>query len=377
MEDENSQSQQQTPVVDISPLSKWKRTLVFLADFFLIFIIAIILFNLGSYPLGKAMTSYNGKVEESSLHQKRRDLVLYGSKVLLASQPSLKEAKDFTSNLQYTFETFVYYHLNGAVTSDKYETQKSDVFATYFVTIRDDESSYKAMMKDLDVDGFFEVGQSVTLKPTYIEEFKHAFIAGDELSTQGKKDYDALQTKVFLKGFNRILDDIYAKDLLFDGISYKQEQDAVASFIQYEKVLAIVAASISYALGCIIVSLIIPMISKERKTLGMLFLRDVRLDAERLVLPKRGRIALFFVYQLLINAGSLFFIPLGAYDFVSLFSLPALFPISAIGLLYLLFSLIYMLFEPFNRTIADRLSGTVMVNEEMLDAIYRAKGYNV
>ncbi len=375
MEERNENGQPE--VVEISPLGKWKRVLAFLADFFLIFILSLGLFHLGIHPLGKAMTSYQGRVDETKLVQKDRDGVLYYNKLLFPVSSTLVESGDFASNLEHTFKTYLYFYLDGAVTIEKYEVNKSDVFSTYYVSIRNDKASYQALYNDLDNGGFFEVGETVKLKPTYIEEFKHAYLAGDELSEQGKKDYDALQSKVFLKGFNRMLDDINAKDLTYQGVSYRQKQELVTAFINYEKILTITCALIAYLLGCFIVTMMVPLLSKNRKTLGMLFLREVRLDSERLILLKKKRVLLFFVYQIIMNMGSIFFIPMGAYDFVSLFSLPALLPISLIGLLYLVFSLIYMLFEPFNRTISDKLSGTVMVTDDTLDQIYRAKGYNV
>ena len=371
------QQEKQEEVLEISPLSKWKRSLAFLADFFLIFIFGLMLFHLGVHPLSKAMVGYEGRKDESSLAQKRRDSVLYGHKILVAPSSTQVEASDFSANLAFTFECYVYSFLGDAVSVEKYASKAADYFQTYYVTIRQDNAAYQALYRDLDTVGFFEVGEKVTLKHAYVEEFKHAFLPGDELSTQGKADYETLQTKVFLKGYNRVLDDINAKDLVFAGVSYKQEQRKVTDFIAFEKTLAISGTAVAYVLSTFIVTLMIPLISKERKTLGMLFLREVRLDSELLILPKKRRILLFFVYQLLMNVGSLFFIPLGAYDFVSLFSLPALFPISAIGLAYLLFSLIYMLFEPYNRTLSDRLSGTVMVTEDTLDKIYLAKGYKV
>ena len=367
----------QPEVVEISPLGKWKRVLAFLADFFLIFILSLSLFHLAINPLGKAITSYQGRVDETKLVQKQRDSVLYGNKILFNESATLVEAGDFQGNLEHTFKTYLYFYLDGAVTLEKYETNKSDVFSTYYVSIRNDKSAYLALYNDLDKGNFFEIGETVKLKPTYIEEFKHAYLAGDELSDQGKKDYDALQSKVFLKGFNRMLDDINSKDLTYQGVSYKQKQEQVTAFINYEKILTIICALIAYLLGCFIVTLMVPLISKNRKTLGMLFLREVRLDSELLILLKKRRVLLFFVYQLIMNMGSIFFIPMGAYDFVSLFSLPALLPISLIGLMYLLFSLIYLLFESYNRTISDKLSGTVMVTDDTLDQIYRAKGYNV
>ena len=375
MEERNENEQPE--VVEISPLGKWKRVLAFLADFFLIFILSLGLFHLGIHPLGKAITSYQGRVDETKLVQKDRDGVLYGNKLLFPVSSTLVESGDFASNLEHTFKTYLYFYLDGAVTIEKYEVNKSDVFSTYYVSIGNDKASYQALYNDLDNGGFFEVGETVKLKPAYIEEFKHAYLAGDELSAQGKKDYEALQSKVFLKGFNRMLDDINAKDLTYQGVSYKQKQELVTAFINYEKILTITCALIAYLLGCFIVTMMVPLLSKNRKTLGMLFLREVRLDSERLILLKKRRVLLFFVYQIIMNMGSIFFIPMGAYDFVSLFSLPALLPISLIGLLYLVFSLIYMLFEPFNRTISDKLSGTVMATDDTLDQIYRAKGYNV
>ena len=369
--------EKQEQVLEISSLSKWKRFLAFLADFFLIFIASLTLFHLAAHPLSKVMTGYDGRKEETSLAQKRRDSVLYGNKILVSPSPAEQETRDFSANLSFTFECYVYSFLGEAVNVEKYASKAADYFHTYYVTIRQDVASYKALYRDLDTTGFFEVGDKVTLKSVYVEEFKHAFLPGDELSTQGKADYETLQSKVFLKGYNRVLDDISAKDLVFADVSYKKEQQKVSDFIAYEKTMVIVDAFVAYGLSCFIVTLLIPLISKERKTLGLLFLREVRLDSELLVLPKRRRILLFFVYQLLMNIGSLFFVPMGAYDFVSLFSLPILFPVSVIGLVYLLFSLIYMLFEPYNRTIADRLSGTVMVTEDTLDKIYQAKGYKI
>jgi hypothetical protein len=34
-----------------------------------------------------------------------------------------------------------------------------------------------------------------------------------------------------------------------------------------------------------------------------------------------------------------------------------------------------MLFDPYNRTLSDRLTGTVMVSQDTLDDIISAKGY--
>ena len=67
--------------------------------------------------------------------------------------------------------------------------------------------------------------------------------------------------------------------------------------------------------------------------------------------------------------------PLGLYSIAAIFSLPYLFAFSLVSLGYVLISLIVMLFDPYNRTLSDRLTGTVMVSQDTLDDIIRAKGY--
>ena len=365
----------QNPEVEIFPLGKWKRILAFLADFFLTFIIAITLFHLGTFQLGKLFVNFDGRINESVLAQKQRDSVLYGHGLLLYPSPDKREATDFTSNLDYTFHYYLYEYVKIDETIPEYEDKAGEVLHHYYVDIRQDESAYKAMYSSLDTVGFFDLS-TMTLKAAYREEFKHALIKGDELSEQGQKDYDEFLSKIFLKGYNRMIDDILQKDLVYEGVSYKEKQQIVSETVNLERNLILIAALVAYLLSVSITCLVIPLIGKSRRTLAMLFMRNERIDSTKLVVIRKRRVLICFVYAIAANMAGLFFIPLGVYDFTSLFALPVLLPVSLISLAFILGSFIYLLFEPYNRTLSDRLTNTVMVSEATLDEIYRAKGYH-
>lgn len=372
---EEAKVQQPSNDVEIFPLGKGKRMLAFLADFFLTFIIAITLFHLGTYQLGKLFVNFDGRINESVLAQKKRDSVLYGHELLFYPSPDKKEAIDFTSNLDYTSKYYLYefVKVDGAI--PEYEGKQGEVFRHYYVDIRHDESAYSNLYSGLDTVGFFDVS-TLTMKTAYREEFKHALIQGDELSEQGKKDYDEFLSKIFLKAYNRMIDDIREKDLVYEGVSYKEQQQIVAATVALERNLILIAALVAYVLAVSITCLIIPLIGKSRRTLGMLFMRTERIDSSKLVVMKKPRVLLCFLYCFAANMAGVFFLPLGVYDFTSLFALPVLLPVSLIAAAYILGSFVYLLFEPYNRTLSDRLTGTVMVSEATLDEIYRAKGYH-
>ena len=367
---EETKSQEQ--VVEISPLSKGRRALAFLAEFFLTFILGISLFHLAVYPLGRLSVGYEEKAKTSLSAQKNRDYVLYGNKLLFYTAIDKQEVGDFTANLEYTFKAYLYQYVKQKEEINvRYDDVQGEIFATYYGTKLNE--FYVSLG---GADTYFNLGETITLKQLYVDEFMHAFIRGDELSAQGQADYDDFQTKVFLKGYNTMLDDIVKTDLTYEGISYAKEHAVVTSFIALEKNLVLASALIAYSLSAIILGLICPMFIKRRRTLAMLLMRNERLNAERLVLLKRKWTALYAVYYFAFNMAGVFFIPLGIFDFISLFSLPVLLPISLLSLALILGSGIFMLFEPFNRTLSDRLTGSVMVSEATLDDIYRAKGYH-
>ena len=95
--------------VDIEPLKKGKRILVFLADFFLVYIITFLLFNVAVAPIGKLITSFDKKDEVYSEAQDELYNHYFQSKVLL--KDSSFESYDVTAGLEYTFNCWLSYYV--------------------------------------------------------------------------------------------------------------------------------------------------------------------------------------------------------------------------------------------------------------------------
>ena len=63
--------------------------------------------------------------------------------------------------------------------------------------------------------------------------------------------------------------------------------------------------------------------------------------------------------------------------FTYLFSIPLLPGLLFIGLFIQLISLIFIIATPLNQSLCDMLSRSIIIKNDDLDEIYRAKGYNV
>jgi len=79
--DKQLEEQKNKPVeIDIHPVSKWKRILVYLGDMMFCFIAAFVIFNCVTYPLATVIAPYDS--EKSLQAAKDRDSVLYDNKIL-------------------------------------------------------------------------------------------------------------------------------------------------------------------------------------------------------------------------------------------------------------------------------------------------------
>ena len=63
-------------IIELKPLSKWKRLLLFLGDYFLMFIISFTLFNLAVFPLAKVICDTQNRSDRASyLEQQAYDML--------------------------------------------------------------------------------------------------------------------------------------------------------------------------------------------------------------------------------------------------------------------------------------------------------------
>ena len=358
--------------LDVFPLKKGKRVLCFLADYFIMFVLALILFHLAAYPLGKVIVDSQGQYETYLKDAYQRDNVLYGNGLLFYEEGKTDRSVDnYTVNLAYTAQRFISYYVVDADASNEifshYETLTSGAFKRL------------AIYRELnEKHPFFDIAENgtVALKSQYVEEFAPIFRPGDAMSSKGQADYETFRDDFFLQCYSTMLQDINSRDLTYNGVSYVEYQKKVDTYNAQATALIVTCAVIAYAIAWLVDYMLFPLVTRNHKTLGMFFLRDERISSEKLNVIKKSKVPLVAIYGLAFSVSSIMFVPWGATGFNELFSLPLLLPLSIVSLVLSVVSLAFLLFDDFGRSLGDRLSFTVMVDEATLGEILRAKGYD-
>lgn len=356
--------------VDIFPLSKGKRIVAFLANFALLFIVSFGFFHLAFFPIASAATNLESSQTEYQEAMKQRDGVLYGNKILFYDEAkSDASPSSFSANLIYTCDRYLCY-LTGNTTVNY------DVFYNYYVGIKNDNEGYFALFELKDkATSFFDFSPALALKTKYVEEFSPYFEEGNSPSKQGEEDYSKFQKEFFLPTYSSLIEDVKKNDLSYQGVSYKNKQAIVDAYSYKSNLVVCLCAAGAYILSLLLLEIVVPLISKTRKTLGLIFLKEERVDSKKLLPLRRRRLPLAALYSLFFSAGFLFLLPWPVVSFNELFSLPVLWILSLISILLDLVSLIFLLIDKFDRSLSDLLTLTSYIDEESMDAIYRAKGY--
>lgn len=363
--------EQEQQYVDIHPLKKGKRALLFLGDFFIVFLLSLLLFHVGVYPLGRYIAKYDDQI--TSLHQAqvRRDKLLYDNELLFAKNGENKDYDDFENNLVFTCDEFIH-----AWTDSSY-SQKYNVFAGYFLNIENQPEAYISFYKALDEKtGFFSFeNDDVVLKEYYVNEFLPAFDPKDSMSSKGQTDYQTFENKIFVQGYSKLLSILESEDFTRDGISYASEQQIITNVLNNGRTLIVVGSIVTFLLVWIIFHLVIPLFSKRRKTVGMMMLRIERIHKKNFDSLSIPMAYLSSFYSLAAYAFMPMFIPWGSTNFNELFSLPVLFPLALFSLAYLIGSTAFMLFDPFNRSLGDFLCQSYCIQNDDYDLLVQQKGY--
>jgi hypothetical protein len=358
-------------VVEVYPLSKMWRIGSFLADFFIHFFFALFLYQVCLYPLAGLIVHSDALSDELTQKQNERDSVLYGNSLLFAK--GNKDIDYLSSNLSYTGDQYLSYFVSSGVDG------KDEIFHTYFIVLRNNQASYQSFYENNDTtaDYFRWANDAPVLQSKYVTEFAPHFDPNDALSSQAQKDLDTFMSSFFLKGYSAMLQDVASQDLTYNGISYRESQARVVAIEKEQELTVVVTSLLSDVLSSLALFLLIPCLNKNRKTIGMMALRKERVNASRLILLRKRDVLYRYVYDFASTFGTIFFLPMIQIGFNELFALPILFPLSLVSIGYVIISLFFVLFDSFNRSLGDRLTGTVMVDEESLDQIYRSKGYQV
>lgn len=370
-------------VVDILPLTKWKRFLVYLADFFITFIFCFFLYNVAIMPLAKLVTSFNYKSEQSALSMKTMHKILYENKILF--QSTQYSGENIEINIAYTYDVWLSYQtLNEAESPDEKNAQyghkdENEVIYNFYNDIRDDLDGYINLFDIYNNKSNYFVKEDgrYLLKNDIKNEVKYYFDPRSDIGSLGQEYYDNIKNKVFIPMLSEIFIDIETNDLSFDGNSYIENLKIHDSYVKYYDNLLISTAFFTLLLSWLIYYVVIPFIHRDHKTLAMMMMSIERVNIDKLYLCKRREMIFSSIYALFTNMMMVFFLPITFVTFNYLFSLTALLTFALGSLLFNLISLGFILFNTFNRSLSDIFSRSVMITTSNLDEIYKAKGYNI
>ena len=385
--DEQIKENQEKEVVAIHPLKKGRRILLFLADFFMHFMLTFLLFNIAVAPIGKAITNFKDKNQQHIDMTAEMYQHYYKSGVLL--KDSSFEYYDATAGVEYTYRCFLsYYVLDTEESTDPNYPQyghkiENDTIHHFYYDIRNNPDGYIDGFKHYnEKSNYFlydEVTNSFSLKIEVKNELYAYYDVKDEMGDEGKKYFDAISKEVFNPLMAEVMTDIEKNDLHYDGekCSFVECKRIIKEVEDYHAVLMTVCAYISHFISWLGLFLILPLINKNRKTLAMVFMKIERVDFYTLNHVKRPIYLINATHYLFATLLGVLFIPSLLVPFNTLFTLNFLIYGTAFSGLLLIADLIFLLVNQYNRSLVDYLSNNLFLTEAEMDELYRARGYTI
>lgn len=369
--------------INVLPLGKGRRILVFLADFFLNFILAFLLFVIAGFPLGKLVTGFNNKQETYLTNIDNRAEILIGNHILLDSGDT--DISDIQYNTAYTFDCFLSYYsfVDENPSNTKYpqfgHKEENQVLHTYFISIIHDEEKFISLFDKYNekYNYFTRSGTTLSLNNEVVEQVTPSFLKNETVSKLGKTYISNLKNSVFLPMYSEIMDSIEKNDLYYHGFSYNKTQSSILAFEGYVRNLIKYDSIITVFISTGLLYIFVPLLNRSRKTIGMMILKVEKVNIRTFNHFKTGEVILSFIYQLFVVFLISFFIPMTTISFAEMFRIQLLFFMGIFSIFMQLLNLSFLLFDQYNRTLFDKLLSCVHMSNSELDEIYRAKGYNL
>ena len=370
-------------IIEIYPAKVTRRVLAFLADIFMNLILAIIFFELVVFQISRPIVNYDSLVNDSDTYQRGQYNLLYENGLLYFDDSEGEQNKFISSiALEDTSEYFLSFYTD----DQNIDLANYDVFYKYFVVIKGKEKKEESLNmlnslyikygeKYFDTSSYTVLG-TYSLKNNYVEEFKHNFIEGDEMSDNAKEDYEAFNQDVFLSLYNVMFRDVEENNLY--------SLDGTRSYLDYEKQINeitatlnnnyIICAYISFLISSLILFLALPLISQKRETLSERILKLERVNKQTLSYIKKPFVLNVFLLKTMDSLIILFLIPCLHVGFSYLFSFPTLYLPSLIGLLISLIDLFITIFTKLNTSLKEITTDSIVVDSSSLDYYFREKG---
>ena len=366
-------------VIEIRPLSKWKRFLLFLGDFFITFIIAFSLFNLATFPLTKVICKTDEKYLSYQRYENEANQLLIDSgflfKVPKASNPSFEES------VNYTFKVFLSYYAYDEESPDSNNPQyghkiENEVVYKYFTTVFDEAKYIEAFKQENASDLMFEVGNdfaSIKLKDDYKKLLASELVeqTNEEKYTDSMKNVrDHLFARLF---YLHVYKNITENDYVKDGVSYnslmKNAKDVSISLQWVAVISSLITTVISWAL----IYLVYPLINKEKRTPTMSIMKLDKIHFRTLGPSDNWITVVQSFYYLLFTLAFTIFLPSVYLGISYVFNLPLLIIFTLVGLLLMIASGIFIIVNEYNRSGVDILSSAVIVPTSELDNMYKER----
>lgn len=369
MEEENKQK-----VIELKPLSKWKRFLLFLGDYFLAFILSFILFNLAVFPLAKIICDTQKQNEEASRLENSALVMLNDAGFI--HMPN--DSSSFESSVNYTFKAFLSYYAFDEETPDTTYPQfghkiENEVIRHYYENVIKSTEQYIIDFKEVNVDNMFDIGDSVdsiVLKSDY-----KVMLANELLEVVDPDNYSLAMTNfrdnVFARLFYlKVYAHIQENDYVKDGVSYnsllQQATDIRTSLNWVASVSTIISITISWGL----LFVLYPLINKEKRTITMSAMQLTKLHYKSLSQIDNGIVMIQSFYHFVILLSSLVFLPILFFGIGYSFNLPLIFILSVISLGLIIASGFFIIFNEHNRSGSDIITNTVLVPTSEIDRLY-------
>ncbi len=361
--------------LDISPLTKGKRMLVYLADLFLNFFVALILFSVAVYPIGKIVGGYDSYQEKLYENQVERLDILYDNYLLDYDENDDSADKyNITTSLEFSANAYLIGFLE--------ETYEPDYFSLFYIDyLGEDVDAVKNLLQEYDSYGFFDyTGESIVLSDSYKTSFSPLLDENDSLSSTAQSAYNYFIQSFFANIYSEMMYVILDSEKITSEsplYQYRVLDDQNDELTYQMNMISVYCTYISYFLGSVIYFLVIPVVSRRGKTIPMMALRRERVVMENFKILKRRDRILYSFYQMVMCLPLIMLVPVMYIDIATVFSLPYLFYLSLISLVLVLASFIFIFCNHYHRTLGDFISKTVLISTDDLEKIYASKGYMI
>lgn len=360
--------------INIYPSKIGKRILVYLADLILCLLLSAFVFEIIVFPTFKALPGYADKTQEVSNYYRARMGILYKNELLTYKNED--EKFDMEKSLEITSDNLLSYYVFD-------DTNKSnEIFYHYFCDIRGKDVSYLNNIylefgKDyLDETKFTDLG-TYKFKEDVIELFKPNFVEGDELSEKGKVEYEHFESVFFLNIYSELLKDIEENDLTSEDneYTYNEYTDFINNFDAYYWNAVTICSVISFALSSLVLFLIIPLTNHKGRTLSEMILKVEHIYIKDISCISKKHVLVMFLFNTLNSMPILFIVSMASSGFGGVLSLTYLLVFSLVSLVFVIFELIWLIFNRLNQSPKEIITKTILCDTKLVDEYYRLSNY--